>query len=460
MGYNGYGQLGDGFGSDSATPEQIVPIPQPVLAVPMFMTGSAFKAVTKIAAGVFCSLYVKSDGSLWAGGYNGNGQLGGTFNTAIAPEQIISSGVRAVAIDAFFYSASTTPHCHTLILMTDGSLWAAGNDGFGQLGDGRLTTTNRFEQIVSGNVAGIAAGDFHSLFFKTDGSLWTMGANSSGQLGDGTLNNTNAPEEIVASSVVAIAAGGSHSLFLKSDGSLWAMGNNSYGQLGDGTLFNTNRPEQIVASNVVAVAAGSSHSLFLKSDGSLWAMGWNAYGQLGDGTTNNVIVPKEIISSGVIAVAAGLAHTLFVKSDRSLWTMGANNSGQLGDSTTSRSKMPEEIVSSGVVAIAAGNAHSLFIKSDGSLWGMGDNSYNQLGNGSGGSLNPQQLTSGVSNLFVQATCQFGGTYYLLSSTNLTRPISQWTTLLTNSIIFRGSNNFSAPLVIPSSGKQFYILHSQ
>src|ERR1700743_2671992 len=70
-----------------------------------------------------------------------------------------------------------------------------------------------------------AAGGFrHSLFLKADGSLWAMGNNQFGQLGDGTYNPTNRPELIVASNVVTIAAGGFYSLFVKSDGSLWGMG--------------------------------------------------------------------------------------------------------------------------------------------------------------------------------------------------------------------------------------------
>jgi hypothetical protein len=115
------------------------------------------------------------------------------------------------------------------------------------LGDGTYNITNHPEQIVASGVTAIAAGEFHSLFLRSDGSLWAMGDNYYGQLGDGTYNSTNWPEQIVASDVTAIAAGWQHSLFLKSDGSLWAMGDNEYCQLGDGTYNSTNWPEQIVA---------------------------------------------------------------------------------------------------------------------------------------------------------------------------------------------------------------------
>ena len=128
---------------------------------------------------------------------------------------------------------------HSLFLKSDGSLWAMGYNAFGQLGDGTFSVnfpyygTNRPEQIVPGGVTAITAGSEHSLFVKSDGSLWGMGWNTEGELGDGTSNgNTNKPEQIVSNGVVAIAAGCWHSLFLKSDGSLWGMGYNYYGGLG------------------------------------------------------------------------------------------------------------------------------------------------------------------------------------------------------------------------------------
>ena len=47
--------------------------------------------VTAIAAGDYHSLFLKSDGSLWAMGWNDYGQLGdGTINNTNRPEQIVA----------------------------------------------------------------------------------------------------------------------------------------------------------------------------------------------------------------------------------------------------------------------------------------------------------------------------------------------------------------------------------
>ena len=433
----------------------------------------AATTVTNVSAGSNsgCSQFIKSDGSLWVMGYNGYGQLGdGTFNNANKPEQIVSNRVVAIASGEY----------HNLFLKSDGSLWVVGGNDYGELGDGTFNLSSVPEEIVSSNVVAISAGGEHSLFLKSDGSLWAMGWNSHGQLGDGTANNTNWPEQIVSSGVTAISAGFNYSLFLKSDGSLWGMGFN-YGALGYGTGNNCYQPVLIITTGVVAIAAGFVHSLLLKSDGSLWVTGNNADGQLGTGTTGGSVTTwQQIVTNGVVAIAAGSYHSLFLKSDGGLWAMGHNFFGELGDGHGAfgvKTNVPEEIVSSNVVAIAAGLQFSMFLKSDGSLWAMGTDIFGQLGDGfinNTVSIIPEQIVpspqpslteivSARTNLQINATCQFGGKFYLLESTNLAQPLSLWTPIATNSITALGSNNFVATpinVVKGNGGQRFYILMSQ
>lgn len=453
-----------------------------VLELWRILAAQAADTVTNIAQGCWAyhSMFVESDGSLWVMGVNDYGQLGdGTvlnFPSGVhQPEKIVASNVTAVAAGGD----------HSLFLKSDGSLWAMGEDSAGQLGDGTFNGTSQPEKVIDSEVTAIAAGGNHSMFIKSNGSLWVMGENYAGQLGDGTFNNTNRPEEIIASGVTAIAAGGQHSLFLKSDGSLWAMGYDQYGQLGDGITapgyFETNQPQEIVASGVIAIAAGVNHSLFLKSDGSLWAMGRNEYGELGDGAYSTsfpygVNQPEKIVSNGVTAIAAGGDHSLFIKSDGSLWAMGMNGWGQLGDGTFITTNQPEKIIANDVVAIAAASIHSLFLKSDGSLWAMGDNEFGQLGDG----FVPDFATTAVeqilpapqpalvesvsanTNLQFTASCGFGGSFQLLSSPSLDLPLNQWTSIWTNAVTQRGTNNFIAAVTnaVNSGRQQFYILRSR
>ncbi|MGB9849149.1 MAG: Ig-like domain-containing protein, partial [Moorellaceae bacterium] len=173
---------------------------------------------------------------------------------------------------------------HSLAVKSDGTVWAWGWNYYGQLGDG--TTINHTTPMRVTNLTGVvavAAGIYHSLALKSDGTAWAWGWNGYGHLGDGTTTNRTAPVQVQGlTGVVAVAAGGYHSLALKSDGTVWAWGRNYEGQLGDGTTTNRYTPVQVKnLTGVVAVAAGYYHSLALKSDGTVWAWGRNYEGQLG-----------------------------------------------------------------------------------------------------------------------------------------------------------------------------------
>ena len=98
--------------------------------------------------------------------------------------------------------------------------------------------------------ASVSAGGSHTLIVKTDGSLWACGSNEYGQLGDGSITSRNYPIKIMSeilSDVTLSAAGDAHSLIAKSDGSLWTCGYNHWGQLGDGTTTNSSFPVTVIS---------------------------------------------------------------------------------------------------------------------------------------------------------------------------------------------------------------------
>ncbi len=132
----------------------------------------------------------------------------------------------------------------------------------------------------------IAAGKSHSLGIESDGTLWAWGGNGVGQLGDNATVEKHTPVLISRDKWVSVLAKFVHSLALRSDGTLWAWGGNEAGQLGDGTTIERHSPVQIDKDNKwTSAVAGYFHTFALKSDGTLWTWGLNEYGQLGDGTT-------------------------------------------------------------------------------------------------------------------------------------------------------------------------------
>jgi alpha-tubulin suppressor-like RCC1 family protein len=321
--------------------------------------------VKSIAAGGLSSLILKTDATLWACGNNGEGQLGdGTTIERHSPVQIMSDA-QGMAMGS-----------SNFILKTDGTLWACGWNESGQLGDG--TTTDRHTPVrVMSDVQNIATYSFHSLILKTDATLWACGYNYSGQLGDGTTIERHYPV-LAMNDVQRMEVGSNYSLILKTGGTLWACGNNGEGEFGDGTTISRATPIQVM-SDVQSMAAGYLHSLILKTDGTLWACGDNREGQLGDGTTIERHTPVQIMSD-VQSTVAGGAHSLILKTDGTLWACGRNDQGQLGDGTTIDRHTPVQIMSD-VQSMAAGDDHSLILKTDGTLWACGGNGFGQLGDG-------------------------------------------------------------------------------
>jgi alpha-tubulin suppressor-like RCC1 family protein len=198
---------------------------------------------------------------------------------------------------------------HTVALRKDGSLWAWGLNYDGNLDDGTHTATNSPQRIATNRTwRAVAAGgvlDGRSLAIRSDGTLWAWGDNFWGQLGDGNMfTKTNTPQQIgTNTNWQAIAAGGTHSVGLQADGSLWTWGLNEDGQLGNGTdgpFTNVTTPQRIgTATNWVAVTAGFDHTLALRADGTLWAWGDNGWGQLGIGTDDDANTPQPVLGGAV-----------------------------------------------------------------------------------------------------------------------------------------------------------------
>lgn len=314
-----------------------------------------------------------------AWGWNGIGGLGtgGTVDRSTPAPITTLPGVVDIAAGVY----------HSLALRADGSVWAWGWNGVGQLGDG--TILDRHTPVrVSGltDVAEISAGAYHSMALKRDGTVWTWGWNALGQLGDGSTLDRHAPVQLpLIRDVIGIAAGGFHSLAVR-DGDLWAWGWNLYGQLGDGTTVDRHSAVPVVqsyATTYQSVAAGTYHSLAVVSRGQVRAWGWNAYGQLGDGTTTDRHVPVYVAlpQEGFASLAGGGLHSLARHSDGSVWAWGWNGVGQLGDGTTLDRHSPVRIPGLVVADVAAGIFHSAAASRSGVAVTWGWNAFGQLGTG-------------------------------------------------------------------------------
>ena len=296
-GYNYEGELGDGTTTTTSPFSKLVPVAVNTAGV---LAGKKVVAV----AGYNHSLALCSDGTVAAWGYNLLGQLGNiTTDNSSLPVAVSTSGVLAgktvVAVAAGIY--------HSLALCSDGTLAAWGDNINGQLGNNSSNSSNVPVAVsMSGVLAGktviaVAAGANRNLVLCSDGTLATWGGDSSVPVAV-TMSGV-----LAGKTVVAVAAGASHRLALCSDGTVTAWGANDRGQLGNNSNVNSTVPVAVSLSGVlagktvVAVAAGIQHSLALCSDGTMAAWGDNIYHQLGNDAFNGSLVPVVVSSSPLAA---------------------------------------------------------------------------------------------------------------------------------------------------------------
>jgi len=388
VGYNGFGQLGDGTLNTNS--------------VAKFVPGLGHLAGG--AAGGEHTLVFGNDSSVMAWGYNLYGQLGdpavstsGTGAYSASPVKVPLHGIVSAVAAGEFHS----------LAVANGLAYAWGFNDFGQIGNGTLVN-----QLVPVRVQMDQSGT--------------------------PLGSAQAP-------VMQVAAGGSHSLALLSDGSVWAWGYNAYGQLGiDPTLPNGTYqafPVQVYQlnnglnpkklSNIEQIAAAGIYSLALENDRdssgtitgqTLWAWGYNGMGQLGQ---DPVLVPTSfqpvqlytypgtlfVTTPGaapaplvIRKVSAGLDHVMLLMSppdhttpDASwvVYTVGFNGSGQLGNGNVINSftlvqaigqvSANPTLVGGAMDIIAFGSsslAQLLPLRGDGlgNWYGWGDDGSGQLGN--------------------------------------------------------------------------------
>jgi hypothetical protein len=96
------------------------------------------------------------------------------------------------------------------------------------------------------NAQTIAAGYEHGLVVCSDSTARAWGDNRYGELGNGTNTSGNIPLQVSSlTGIIAIAGGAQFSLALKNDGTVWAWGYNYFGELGNGTNTSSNFPVQV-----------------------------------------------------------------------------------------------------------------------------------------------------------------------------------------------------------------------
>ena len=387
------------------------------------------------------------NGELWAWGSNREGQLGdGTKTDRRSPIRIGN--------DSDWQDVSVSLSGLYSLAIKSGKLYAWGNNSHGQLGIGNLTSISSPVQVgLEEDWFMISAGsgllNTFSLGIRNTtvsppsaGTLFAWGNNDFGQLGTGNLIGTSSPVQVgLEADWFHVAAGRIHSIGLRSVialdlalaggsgivhfGRLYAWGDDSLGQTGHGIetinwnvdparsnqswwywwWWNNNGPRNIfyISSPVqigtdfdwMCVDASENQSIAIKFENGGYDLHWR-----GDGIGNTVIAsgvyPGGVTGNQLKVASCGQNGVTFIKNwiePKGLYTVGANSFGQLGNGTIQDSfvSTPYRVdASTDYTQVASGNEYFLAIKNN-ETYGLG---YDHLG------LTMQNLSSSYARNFL------------------------------------------------------------
>ena len=348
----------EGF-QGTRNPELVVPISQPTYNSDVAGTGtgrtftnwtfippvvapptSSSYTILNLAQGESSTFVLRSDNTLWSWGWNGSGQLGlgaELFTDVYTPTQVPGNCWSDVQAGAYNMFAITS----------DNTLWAAGNNDYGQLGNGDTSDRISMTQVPGTNWSKVSPSinyGNHTLGLKTDGTLWAWGDNTWGELGNGTTGNVETSPMQVGSDTdwSYIHAGYLRSFAIKTDGTLWSWGDGSRGVLGIGEYefpYQYPTPTQ-VGSSYSKVSSAWSATFAIKTNGTLWVCGRNYSGMLGVGSSDTDLIYDTFTQIGSDTdwadIVCGYEQCYATKTNGRVYVWGYNGNEYclgLGDTT-------------------------------------------------------------------------------------------------------------------------------
>ena len=232
-GYNYYGELGHNTNQYPARRSSPTQVP-----------GSNWSDAGNLDTSSRWSL--KTNGTLWVAGKNNYGVLG--LNNQGNPTAVSSP----TQLPGTTWSNNIIAHSNAggvNAIKTDGTLWGWGSQGSGQIGlngphPGAQSSPvqipgTTWKQVASHRGGGVAT--------KTDGSLWAWGSAGDGQLGQNNKTARSSPTQVGTDTTWdrCFAVGQDAAGATKTDGTIWTWGKNPGGQLGQNNETSYSSPTQI-----------------------------------------------------------------------------------------------------------------------------------------------------------------------------------------------------------------------
>lgn len=281
-GNNGYGQLADGTTTSSNTFKK-----------------ANISDVIAISAGSSTMHALKKDGTVWSWGLNSYGEYGNNATSSLA--NYVPCKMSKIPNIMQLASGES----HIAMIAADGSVWAVGRNGEGQLGLGNTTDIYVPTQMVSKTGSGILTGvkeiscNIYSTSLITDsGDVYAVGQNNYGQLATKDTQNKSVIVPMLDSSsaqlknVNHIYSAGYATFATKNENGLYVTGYASCAQnFTQSTstrkyLYKTQENKKIIAMALTR-STGKQTGIIVDDKGYIYTVGYNGNGEIGNGTVEN-----------------------------------------------------------------------------------------------------------------------------------------------------------------------------
>jgi alpha-tubulin suppressor-like RCC1 family protein len=263
-------------------------------------------SVVAVATTGCASLALRADGTVWGWGCNSNWNLGATApgGDVIAGTPIQAEGLDQVRGIAFGDG-------HGLAVRADGTVWGWGLNDHGQVGVPLGENCPHHAQPcvqapvpvpgLSG-VKAVAATGNSSFALTADGTVWAWGANGGGELGTGDTTDSLSPIRVEGlTDISQVSGAATHVTALRGDGTVWSWG----------APKTQTTPTQVSdLEGVVAVAAGLSRDLALTAGGTVWA--WGEEGNPAPAAVAGLGPVTAIVGGGLLSGAMAADGTVWV----------------------------------------------------------------------------------------------------------------------------------------------------
>lgn len=262
---------------------------------------------------------IKSDGTLWTWGFVPGDPSWGRLKPrqVLGPKNVVYAGATSTA---------------AIAVEAGGQVWTW---SLTKKKESRPKKVMRIKNIVTFVQSPVSrlqfAGRTH-FFLTANGTVWAWGEGGKGELGNGKFTSSLTPVKVSGpKNTVDLGVTDSGQIAaLHRDGTVYVWGSGAGKKIYDDTFADSSRPRRIAGlKNIVQLVVQEGSLFALRSNGTVYGWGANSCANLGDGTVKTRAVPVQIPRlTKVSRIAGGNQRMQAITTSGEVWSWGRDDTAK------------------------------------------------------------------------------------------------------------------------------------